>query len=61
MLISAVHLKIGVDLAKRNGDASHDLPRPATYIIEQDGTIKLSYVQADDKMRLPVKGLLAAL
>jgi peroxiredoxin len=34
---------------------------PATYIIDQDGTIQLSYVQADYKNRLPVEALLANL
>ncbi len=59
--VAQIYEHFGVDLAKRNGDASHELPMPATYIIGQDGTIKLSYVQADYKKRLPIKDLLAAL
>jgi peroxiredoxin len=56
-----IYTHFGVDLDKRNGDASHELPMPATYIIDRDGTIKLSYVQADYKNRLPVEALLANL
>jgi peroxiredoxin len=56
-----IYRQFGVDLEKENGDGSHELPMPATYIIGRDGVIRLSYVQADYKNRLPVESLLTAL
>lgn len=56
-----IYRKFGVDLEQRNGDASHELPMPGTYIIGRDGLIRLSYVQADYAKRLPVEDLLAGL
>ncbi len=56
-----IYKQFGIDLEKQNGDGSHELPMPATYIIGRDGTIQLSYVQADYQKRLPIETLLAAL
>lgn len=56
-----IYKQFGIDLEKQNGDGSHELPMPATYIIGRDGMIQLSYVQADYQKRLPVETLLAAL
>ncbi len=56
-----IYRQFGVDLEKRNGDASHELPMPGTYIIGRDGIVRLSYVQADYTKRLPVEDLLAGL
>lgn len=56
-----IYRKFGVDLEASNGDRSHELPMPGTYIIGQDGIIRLSYVQADYSRRLPVEDLLAGL
>ena len=39
-------------LPEFNGDDSYELPIPATYVIGQDGVIKLAYVDADYTHRL---------
>jgi peroxiredoxin len=51
----------GLDLARFNGDPSWELPLPATYIIAQDGTIRLAFVHADFRRRLESADLLAGL
>lgn len=56
-----IYKKFGIDLEKNNGDASHELPMPGTYIIGRDGVILLSQVEADYKKRLPVETILGAL
>lgn len=56
-----IYRQFGIDLEQRNGDASHELPMPGTYIIGRDGTVLLSYVKADYAKRLPVEDLLAGL
>ncbi len=42
----------GVDLAAYHGNTDWELPIPATYVIGQDGIIKLAYVNADYTHRL---------
>lgn len=56
-----IYKQFGIELEKHNGDASHELPMPATYLIGQDGIVKLSQVEADYKKRMPIETLLAAL
>jgi peroxiredoxin len=56
-----IYRKYGIDLEKTNGDATHELPMPGTYIIGKDGKVLLSFVEADYKKRLPVESLLAGL
>ena len=51
----------GIDLSRFNGDASWELPFPATYIIAQDGTITLAFVDVDFRHRLESSDLLAGL
>jgi peroxiredoxin len=51
----------GVDLAEYNGDDSHELPVPGTYVIAKDGTIKLAFVNADYTQRLEPADILACL
>jgi peroxiredoxin len=53
--------KFGVDLAEHNGDDSYELPVPGTYVIAQDGTIKLAFVNADYTQRLEPADILACL
>ncbi len=43
---------LGIDLKKRHGSAHYSLPIPATYVIDTDGSIALSYVNADYTQRL---------
>lgn len=51
----------GLDLAQFNGDASWELPVPATYLLSSDGTIRLAFVDPDFRRRLEPADLLASL
>lgn len=50
--VKDVYLGLGIDLAKANGDAAWELPLPATYIIERDGTIRDRFVNEDYVRRM---------
>ncbi len=50
--LKAVYKGFGLDLSAYNGDASWELPIPGTFVIGQDGTIRLAYVDADYAHRL---------
>ncbi len=50
-----------VGLSKYNGDDSGTLPIPATYVIDQDGTIRYGYVNVDYRKRAPVERVLSEL
>ncbi len=52
---------IGADLPAHNGDDSHELPIPATFVIAQDGTIRLASVDADYTHRLEPAAILDSL
>lgn len=43
----------GIDLEASNGETTHELPMPGTYIIGQDWTIRFAFVNADYRVRLP--------
>ena len=53
--------RIGVSLELYNGDASWELPMPATYVVDQTRIIRFGYVDADYTRRLEPRELLAAL
>ena len=53
--------RIGVSLEVYNGDASWELPMPATYVVDPAGMISFAYVDADYTHRLEPGDLLAAL
>jgi peroxiredoxin len=53
--------RIGVSLEAYNGDGSWELPMPATYVVDRDGVIRFSFVDADYTRRLEPSDLLAAL
>jgi peroxiredoxin len=53
--------KLGIDLARVNGDDSWELPVPATYVVSPDATVRLAYVDADYRRRLEPREILAAL
>lgn len=42
---------MGIDLEEANGDYSHELPIPATYIIGTDGIIKWAFLDANHTNR----------
>lgn len=51
----------GINLEAANGDPTHELPMPGTYVIDRDGTIRFAYVYADYRVRTPVQRLLQVL
>ncbi len=50
--VRAAFLAAGLDLSRRNGDSSWELPIPATYLIGGDGVVRLAFVDADFTERL---------
>jgi peroxiredoxin len=53
--------QIGIDLQAWNGDESHELPIPATYLIDTTGLIRWAFVEADFTKRADPVEVLAAL
>ncbi|EIA08137.1 peroxiredoxin-like family protein [Flavobacterium frigoris] len=51
----------GFDLHGFNGDESNELPLAATYVIDQDGTIVYTFLDAEYRNRAEAKDILAAL
>ncbi len=49
------------DLAGHNGDDSLELPLPATYVVDSNGTILASFVDADYQKRMDPEDILRAL
>jgi peroxiredoxin len=45
--IRPLYTTIGSDLPTFNGDASWELPMPATFLVAQDGTVRLAFVSED--------------
>ncbi|CAI6337941.1 unnamed protein product [Periconia digitata] len=50
--IKSIHKHFGFDLGKLNGDASNEVPVPATFLIGQDGLVKNAYFEADYTQRI---------
>lgn len=53
--------RFGIDLEAANGDESHELPIPATYVIDQDRTVRFAFVDADYTRRADPADVLDAL
>jgi peroxiredoxin len=51
----------GIDLPTNNGDTTFELPLPATYVVDRDARIVLSFVDADYTRRLEPSAVLDAL
>lgn len=47
-----IYEKFGIDIAAHNGDESYELPIPATYVVDRNGTIVHEFVDADYTRRL---------
>ncbi len=47
-----------IDLEKASGQTHHNLPVPAVYIINADGTIGFSYTNANYEVRLSIEELM---
>ena len=56
-----LYTTIGADLPSFNGDPSWELPMPATFLLAQDGTVRLAFVDADFTHRLEPATLLDGL
>ncbi len=51
----------GIDVAKHNGTGKHELPIPATYVIDTDGSIAFAFTHEDYTKRAKTKDILKAL
>jgi peroxiredoxin len=56
-----LYARSGHALPQKNGDESWVLPIPATYVINTDGTIALSFVDVDYRNRLEPAEILTSL
>jgi peroxiredoxin len=57
----AVYRRAFINLPLANGDESWELPIPATYIVDRDGTIRDAYVNPDFRYRLDPARILQAI
>lgn len=60
-VLRPLYITIGADLTKYNGDQSWELPIPGTFVIAQDGTIRLAFVDADYTHRLEPGAIIESL
>ncbi|QZY56189.1 peroxiredoxin-like family protein [Crassaminicella profunda] len=56
-----IYKRLGVDLVTTQGNENYELPVPATYVVDTNGTIILSYVNTDYTTRLEPKEVLEVL
>jgi len=56
-----LHSSIGIDLAASNGDDSWELPAPAVFVVDADGTIRYASVAGDYRWRVGPDEVLSAL
>jgi peroxiredoxin len=56
-----VYEKFGIDLPAANGDETFELPIPATYVIDQAGTVRWAHVDLDYRTRAEPADILGAL
>lgn len=59
--IQAHYQNMGMDLSQVNGSETGELPIPGSYVIAQDGTIALAFVDPDYTHRLEPAAILSAL
>jgi len=53
--------KFGNEVPRFNGDDSWELPMPGTFVLSQDGTVRLASVDSDYRRRLEPQAILACL
>ncbi len=56
-----MYSSFGNDLETLNGDKSHELPIPGTFVIAIDGTITAAHANADYKVRMEPQDILDTL
>ena len=59
--VRPIYETFGIDVPAANGEASFELPVPATYVIDKDGTIRWAHVDLDYRTRAEPRDILAAL
>lgn len=59
--LRATHQMVGVNLPQFNGEQSWELPIPGTFLIDQSGTVRLSFVNPDFTYRLDPSVVIARL
>lgn len=59
--VQTVQQGMGLDLSKVNGSDKWELPIPGSYVIAQDGTIALAFIDPDYTHRLEPAAILTAL
>ena len=59
--LQEVFEKMGIQLPNYNGDDAWVLPIPGTYVVRQDGIIRLAYVDANYTTRLEPGDILESL
>ena len=60
-MLRPLYKNIGADLPAYNGTEAWELPMPGTFVVAQDGTIRLAYVDADYTHRLEPAAILESL
>lgn len=60
-LLRPLYLQWGIDLPAANGDDSHELPVPATYVIASNGEIRAAHVDKDFSKRMEPDDIVQAL
>jgi peroxiredoxin len=56
-----IYAAFGIDLPAHNGESSFELPVPATYVIDRDGTIAGAWVDVDYRNRAEPASVMATL
>ena len=56
-----IYNNFGIDIPAHNGDATFELPLPATYVVAADGTVIYSFANADYTERLDPSQIIKAL
>lgn len=56
-----LYLELGIDVPAHNGDGSHELPLPATYVLAPSGRVTWAHVDADFTRRVDPADVVAAL
>jgi peroxiredoxin len=52
---------LGLDLSVHNRDGTHDLPAPATFVVDEDRTVRLAWVDVNYRRRLDPEQIIAYL
>lgn len=56
-----LYAQLGLDIPAFNGDDSYELPLPATYVVDQSGSIQLAFTDTDYSKRLEPESVISLL